>query len=1279
MTLAAWLLFAAFAGGRMAPEAPLNDFADLSSWTLHPDGGRKSVVTADPSAPSGHGMRIRYTDGPPHWSNLAAACTVPPNATAIRFRLTKRSSAGNAAMHLILVEPDGDIWLQQALVGGRPIGALAPGDYAVRVPIGQFSFDPRGNRRREMTTATKILVGCNYGDLDVTLDAMTWEVTDQMSEQPLPTTPALRPETGKRGSIAILDLGASLRTAHPPAKLAAALREAGFGATIVRAGDLADPATTTPERFDAVVLPYGGWFPAQARDAFLAYLKAGGSFLATDGYAFDRPARWTGSEWVEADSAITAAQMAGQTSGSVRINTRFGQAGDAMTFAPEQIGVFDPAFPLEDVKTAGAAGLFGDAGVRYRFGKSPDGFAAVALLGDNNPVFPPVYRRWTPVIESYDASGGGRGALLALVANHAGVYRGSVWAISGVTSGEDLLLGTPARRKLLARVMDRLVERTFLHDLAADKACYRAGDAVRIGVTVTNFGRRPFSGSVVLEAGARVIGTAPVSLVAGATQRMLVTRKAAAAPDYVPVRATLRRGDETVDRAETAYTVWNAALVARGPRAAWRDNRLTLDGVSTFTVGTNQTGMMFYSQAETPAVWERDFRQMAAHKIRILRILHFSPFAREGYRGNAANSPRDLANRPERLKAQLDAIVQLAAKHGIVVFLTLHDWMGLGLTDEELAAQADWCRFWAERYRGAPNVIFDVQNEPSVDVPDRPDILALWNRWLEGKYGSTDAIARAWRTHPPEAELPNIPFGSRSNDWRDVRSADLKRFESVLLDRWVKANVDGVKAGNPDAVVTVGYLPSMPPADKILGARYTDFSNMHYYGSLRDYPLELKLIDRRAYGKGLSLGEFGSEEAHNSRASGATGMPVAESVRRFSQIVHYAVGLGASFVCNWDWKELDEMVFPWGLVQRGDSTPKPWLHTYAQEAAFLSRFALSQDNPELSLFVPDTHRIGPHFDELHAALRRSIALLLDQNVPFNLINEEDPSGAAPRAIVAPIPYCLGDRAMDLLEWARKGGMLYVSGDLAFDAARQPTRAERQVAFGLPASPGLSPFEAFDALWSRSPSEVSVGTGKVLFVPYPLELRPREGDAEIYRRFLRMAGIAPLAVQSGGKPVRAMSVPLQAGGRLYSLVRTDDGEDRVRVTLPDIGATVELQGGGCAFVVANEAGEVVAAESEGAITVRGVRISSARSLHGVVAEDGKPLARSTRLLVLPHLNRSIALAPRPGKPAWSWRIYRMDGLGGVTAAVGDAAAFVPGQVAAVTSGAGKTTTRRGAAR
>ncbi len=82
-----------------------------------------------------------------------------------------------------------------------------------------------------------------------------------------------------------------------PAKLAGMLETAGSEVEFVSAEQLADPAAFNAQRYWLVALPYGPYFPALARDNFLAYLRAGGDFMSTGGYAFDEPAiRWNG-QW----------------------------------------------------------------------------------------------------------------------------------------------------------------------------------------------------------------------------------------------------------------------------------------------------------------------------------------------------------------------------------------------------------------------------------------------------------------------------------------------------------------------------------------------------------------------------------------------------------------------------------------------------------------------------------------------------------------------------------------------------------------------------------------------------------------------------------------------------------------------------------------------------------------------------------------------------------------------------------------------------------------------
>lgn len=1244
VVLAVFAILCAVPTSAQPATVPLDILRDVSIWRDHKDGGAPVIRTqVDGPAPNVPAIKLVYKNREPGWGNSEAPCSiVPPNASALRFRIFVHSAVPQAAMHLWLLEPDGDCWMQQILVGSTPIGQTKPGWREITLPVARFSFEPRGPGSRSMTSVDRMLLGCNYGDLEVSVSDMAWITQSSAENVPLPRSQS-KPMSGGRGAVAVLDMAPfpdGMQAGHKPAALAAALRAEGYGVSIVRAGDIADPAYLTPARFDAVILPCGNLFPVAARETFLKYLRAGGSFLSTDGYAFDRLVAWNGTAWVDAGSNTTAATMASPSTNTGAMNTRTGKSGDAMTFVPEQIGVFDPAFLVRNAVAMRIAPLYAAGGRSSRLPVSRpiSGYAACGLTGLNNPVFPPVYRRWIPVIETIDKQGRARGAALAVMHNFAGEYHGSSWAFSGLTNAEDLLTATPARQRLLARVVDEITTHVFLHGLTSNYASYRLGERATVSVQVSNLGTRAKALTVMLSVNGKRIGMTPAKLAPGETRTIKATIPVTATlPDLTRIRAELRRDGALTDAMDSAFCVWNERIVQNGPRIAWKDNYLTVDGHPTFLVGANQTGMMFYSESESPAVWDRDFRNMATSNVHILRILHFSPYAKDGYAGLSGHGSMDLSNRPERLRRQMDAIVQIAMKHRVAIFLAPHDWIGLGDTDEELAAQADWNRFWADRYSVAPGMIFDIQNEPAVDVPDRPDIVALWNGWLGQRYGTDDALHAAWTVHPPEQAMPNVPLNAPSGAWDDTRAADRKRFEAEILNRWVKANVDGIRAGNPHAPICVGYLPFMAAADRVLGTRYTDFSNMHYYGPISGLPFETKMIDRRAYGKGLSLGEFGAQEAHDARNRGETGMPIDASVKRYRQTVHYGLGLGGAFVQAWCWKDFDEMVFPWGLVHHNSQTPKPWLYHYGMSALLASFLEPVYRQPQVYLLLPDHNRIGPRFDEMHAAIRESIRLLLDVGVDFSVLNEEDlatiPAGA--RAIVWPLPYCPDDAVFDKVhEWVSGGGALYFSGGIGFDTTRHPTRATRYAALGLPSGPMNSPFAAPENAWKQQPLEGAVGTGKVLMVPYPLELRTGPDAETIYERFLHIAGVSPYNAHTNAGTIHTMVTHTSNGGRIVTLVRTDTADGLATVTLPGTDVAIELGPQGSAFVCFDAHSRLVAVETDRRITISGKLLAAGTAPFGLIALDSVDLRTSREAAVL---------APDGG----TFDLHRITGLTGAS--------------------------------
>jgi len=1214
---------------RIVPLPVLNP----SLWNVHHDGGAPCQWFKDADH---HGMRIIYKDASPHWGNLQCACTVPANAVALRFRLYKYSSSPTAQSYIWLFQPSGDGWLQRITVNGLGMGSLSNGWHDVSMPINGFLFQHRGTGVKDMPSVDMILIGCNYGDMEFTMSSMEWVTGGTGSTLPSVTS-GLKIESGVRGNIGILNLSHlpdGFQTSIPPKKLAKILRKEGFGVTLLSAGDLADSNILTKPHFDVVILPYGPYFPAGARKAFISYLKNAGCFLTTDGYAFDKLIYWNGSGWSE-NAGVTASEMDSKLPATSLMNTRYGSSGDAMTFTPEQIGLFDPLdriLPNETLKLKLDEALFGvvKAPAGDTIGAEPlEGFSACGLIGDNNAVFPPVYRRWIPLLSVYDKQNRLCGTALAMMRNFDGVYKGSSWAFSGITNGKDLFMDSSAKRQVLTAVLDALVRNVFLYQLESDFASYKPGEMATLTSHIANYGKKEFKGKVIFRYEGRKLKEINADIAPNTERSFSVALKVKQGGILRNFSAELLGSNKKrIDYETGAFCVWNPKEFSRGDKIAWKNNYFHVNGKPQFLIGSNQTGMMFYSPHENPQTWNRDFARMERYHMHILRILHFSPFAANGEQGQSANTPSQLVNRPKFLRRKLDAIVQLAHAHNIAILLTLHDWQRMDLTDQELLDQGNWDKFWAARYKNVPGIFFDIQNEPNLEVADSPAIRVLWNQWLKNKYGDDSNLRTAWNLNPPGADMPNVPLGNMTDNWEDMHTADLWQFRAFLINRWIKANVQGVKSGDPNAGCTVGFIQMMSSADKIIGSKHLDFETTHYYGDPMNYPLVMKLIDRRFEGKGFSLGEFGAQEAHDARVRGDTNPNTAANIRRFEDVVHYCAGLGGAFALNWDLKDFDEMVFPWGLFQREDGLPKPWAKTFSELGQFLQYFHPAPAPLQTMLLLPDENRLGAHFHDIDNALLRSVGSLMDNNVNFGVI-DEDSIGQMPsetKTLLWILPYCPANACFQkVVNWVRDGGTLYVSGDVAFDDLRRPTLLERRTELGVPdTTPPVSPFEAMKHPWNGRILKANLGKGKVFYVPYPIELSDSSDLKTVYAEFFKYAGVNPIPIQSSDASIRVMSIPLTNGGSLYSIVRTDGANNTITVSLPATKVTVQLGQYGAAFVATDAQNKIIGAESEGKLSIGEKLVATGKGHYGLVSLDGRDLRTSRKILILRHQLKKVKL-------------------------------------------------------
>ncbi|MGC9328544.1 MAG: hypothetical protein ACP5I1_12985, partial [Candidatus Hinthialibacter sp.] len=169
---------------------------------------------------------------------------------------------------------------------------------------------------------------------------------------------------------------------------------------LISSEELSSKNLLRPEKFEVVILPYGACFPFEARDAFIQYLKRGGSFVSMGGYAFDDLMKKENGKWVKFETDDLNLLLSG----------RRGQPGDWVRFQPDQIVIFDPTYPFKRVAKISPDPQSPLSREDWSYDMPLEGFAVTALSGGVSPVFPDAYADWHPLVTSYDRFGRPRGS-----------------------------------------------------------------------------------------------------------------------------------------------------------------------------------------------------------------------------------------------------------------------------------------------------------------------------------------------------------------------------------------------------------------------------------------------------------------------------------------------------------------------------------------------------------------------------------------------------------------------------------------------------------------------------------------------------------------------------------------------------------------------------------------------------------------------------------------------------------------------------------------------------
>ena len=552
--------------------------------------------------------------------------------------------------------------------------------------------------------------------------------------------------------------------------------------------------------------------------------------------------------------------------------------------------------------------------------------------------------------------------------------------------------------------------------------------------------------------------------------------------------------------------------------------------------------------------------------------------------------------------------------------------------------------------------------------PNLPDIQELYNRYLRDKYGSDEALRKAWTISPPEAPIGKLGIHSGKDDWRDVRTLDDFEFRTQVVRRWLNALHDAIRKADQRHPVTAEFyeLP-LSGIDLLNALGQLELANFGYFAPADEdfyrFPQLCKFLDQRARGKGLNIGEFGVK---THPAWQDTGEYIAARTEAYEQayflaIAHYAFALGASKIQNWCWKYPSDLPFEWGINYPNELIGRDVRAVYRNTGLFFRKLRPRYEPSDVLLLIPGENRKGGQGMRILEGISNSIRLLIDQRVSFSALADEY-IGELPshvKTILYPLPYCPSDEVTDRLKkFVEQGGQLYVSGDISYDTLRQRTRTQRLVDIcgvefvserfanidyqdgampviakapgwpGYMAAPGIvtRPAGARVLIESRDGipvvTEFQLGRGRVIFSADPIELH---GDPRyqpyahaFYRALCESLHLSGEKIEPASAPVHSFRVPSQHDNEIIVLVNHSDNDPASEFHVPscagDISLSLKPRFSGA--IVANRSDRLQAVESSADVRVNGNLVIGS-DLHFMASSlDDQPLDSAKAWLLLP---------------------------------------------------------------
>jgi hypothetical protein len=621
---------------------------------------------------------------------------------------------------------------------------------------------------------------------------------------------------------------------------------------------------------------------------------------------------------------------------------------------------------------------------------------------------------------------------------------------------------------------------------------------------------------------------------------------------FYTVRATFREQGIFREFYENGFWVAERVSLDAGAALGVSGDFLTRGGKPFMPVGTNyftteENGWDF-SGPRNASVWEKDFAEMAAHGVTLVRTGVWMKDPTFIEPGTGEPTQRFLRN--------LEAFLICAHHHGIAVNFTFFAFSPFApaqknpyLDQDAVRAQQVYVRAVVKRFATVPWLCWDLINEPSFSNPlkifkgnmpngDAAEVTA-WHEWLRDRYKNVDALAAAWAQTPEQlVAFDNIPLPgpddlayARHGNPLQVRAFDYNLFAQDMFSGWVQSMVTVIRQAGSSQLINVGQDEG-GVTNRVLNQFYglagVGFTTNHTYWE--DDALLWDSVAAKLPGVPNITGETGYQPVWAPdgtwRYDEFTGLPLTER--------KWALGFAAgnSGAMQWDWaREVD-----FGM-QRSDGSAKVWEPMLRGVGEFAQRAA-----PYATDFIkPDTAIILPQ--SLQLSVFNALSLEAQQNAvralyyyargeAYAVGEYQIASLGSPKLIILPSSIVLAEDSWQaILDRVKAGAVLLVTGPFADDAHFHPTGRHDQVglayvdraltlrsnAFKWPGGDAELTFAGSKTtVLSRAQTpgdhdwvEQPLGKGKILFATMPIELNQNfQVVGDIYRYAMKVANVSP---------------------------------------------------------------------------------------------------------------------------------------------------------------------------